>query len=53
MKTIFCKACRKGIAASAEVCPHCGQRRTRPEAVVVVLILAAGLAWMFSLYLRH
>lgn len=49
---MICKTCQHPIAASTEVCPHCGRRRTRPAAVVVVLILAACLAWMFSLYLR-
>ena len=47
-----CKTCQQTIAASTEVCPHCGRRRTLPGAVLVVLILAVGLAWMFSLYLR-
>lgn len=52
MKTIPCKSCGKATADNSEICPHCGYRRTKLSSVITVIILAVGLAWMLSLYLR-
>jgi hypothetical protein len=39
------------ISSGAEICPVCGHRHTRLIPVLIVVALAGGLLWMFTLYL--